>query len=376
MSAKSGPVGIGVIGTGMISDAYLKNLVRFPDVRVVALGDLDEQRAREKADTYSVPHSGSSQSVLDDPDVEIVVNLTIPAAHVPVSLQAIAAGKHVWLEKPIGIDRESAAELLAAADSAGLLVGVAPDTVLNPGIQTALRTYASGAVGKAFSARTMMRWTGPDLFHPSPEFLFAKGGGPLLDMGPYYITGLIDFFGPVQQVAAIGSRAKDVRTIKTGPRAGQSFPVEVHTHVDALISFAGGVAAQCTFSNDSPVGETGIFEIIGETGMLVVPDPNMADGTTKIARHPADMANRNTPVWETIEAVGTVVGRGLGTLDMARAIREGRQHIATGALGLHVLDVMLSIEESADTNRIVSINSTVGEIPLVDTDRDPFDSTL
>ena len=265
---------------------------------------------------------------------------------------------------------------MAAADKAGLLVGVAPDTVLNPGIQTALRTYQRGAVGKAFSARTMMRWTGPDLFHPNPDFLFAKGGGPLLDMGPYYLTTLVDFFGPVKQVVAIGSKAKDVRTVKAGPRTGETFSVDVHTHVDALITFAGGVSALSTFSNDSPVGETGIVEIIGETGMLVVPDPNMADGSTRIARHPTEMASRMTPGWETVEAAGTVVGRGMGVLDMARAIRGGGKHIATGELGLHILDVLLSIEESAQSGSIVTIASTVGDIPLVDPDRDPFAATL
>jgi predicted dehydrogenase len=376
MSAKSGPVGVGFIGTGMISDQYLKNLVRMPDIKVVALGDLNEQSARAKADAYGVPEAGSSQSVLDNADVEIVINLTIPAAHVPVSLQAIAAGKHVWLEKPIGIDREEAGELLAAADKAGLLVGVAPDTVLNPGIQTALRTFRSGVVGKAYSARTMMRWTGPDIFHPNPDFFFAKGGGPLLDMGPYYLTTLVDFFGPVKRVVAIGSRAKETRTVKEGPRAGESFPVVVHTHVDALISFDGGVAAQCTFSNDSPVRETGIIELFGETGMLVAPDPNMADGSTRIARHPTSMATMTEPSWETVEPDGPVVGRGMGVLDMARVIRGGGQHIATGELALHVLDVLLSIEESADSGQVVEIASTVGEIPLVDTDRDPFAATL
>ena len=173
--AASGPVGVGFIGTGMISDTYLENLTSFPDVRVVILGDLDQQRAQAQAEKYDVPQWGSSDDVLTHPDVEIIVNLTIPAAHAEVASQAIAAGKHVWSEKPISVDRASGRALLEQAESAGLLVGVAPDTVLGPGVQTARRAIANGDIGVPLSAQTVMQYPGPDIFHPNPEFLFAKG---------------------------------------------------------------------------------------------------------------------------------------------------------------------------------------------------------
>ncbi|PPG27640.1 Gfo/Idh/MocA family protein [Pseudoclavibacter sp. RFBB5] len=374
--AKRGPVGIGIIGTGMISDAYLVNLVRFPDVRVVALGDLNEALAAEKAQTYGVPFSGSPASVLANEEVEIVINLTIPAVHVPVALDAIAAGKHVWIEKPIGINREEAKALLVAADAAGLRVGVAPDTVLNPGIQTALRHLAAGAIGTPLTARTMMRYSGPDLFHPNPAFLFAQGGGPLLDMGPYYVTTLVSAFGPVRKVYATGSTAKETRTVKLGPLTGQSFPVSVLTHVDALVTFESGASAQLTFSNDSPLAEMGTVEIIGAGGMLLTPDPNHADGGTRVARHPQEYAEVLEPTWEDYPEEGTVTGRGYGALDMARGIREGLPHVATGDLALHVLDIMLAIEESAAAGEVVVIESTVDPVPLVDHTRDPFAATL
>ncbi len=375
-SARRGPVGVGIIGTGMISNAYLDNLTRFPDVRVVVLGDLNEALAAEKAASYGVPFSGSPASVLANDDVEIVINLTIPAAHVPVALDAIAAGKHVWIEKPIGIDRQEAKALLEAADAAGLRVGVAPDTVLNPGIQTALRHLASGIIGTPLTARTMMRYSGPDLFHPNPEFLFARGGGPLLDMGPYYVTTLVSAFGPVRKVYATGSTAKEARTVKLGPNAGQSFPVEVLTHVDALVTFESGASAQLTFSNDSPLAETGTVEIIGPGGMLIAPDPNHADGGTRVARHPQEYSETLEPSWEEYPDEGTVTGRGYGTLDMARGIREGLPHVATGELALHVLDIMLAIEESAAAGEVVVVESTLERVPLVDHQRDPFAATL
>ena len=181
--AASGPVGVGFIGTGMISDTYLENLTSFPDVRVVILGDLDQQRARAQAEKYDVPQWGSSEDVLAHPDVEIIVNLTIPAAHAQVASEAIAAGKHVWSEKPISVDRASGRALLEQAESAGLLVGVAPDTMLGQGVQTARRAIAHGDIGVPMSAQTVMQYPGPDIFHPNPEFLFARGAGPLFDMG-------------------------------------------------------------------------------------------------------------------------------------------------------------------------------------------------
>ncbi len=372
----SAPVGVGFIGTGMISDTYLENLASFPDVRVVILGDLDVARAASQAAKHGVPESGNPDDVLAHPDVEIVVNLTIPAAHIPVSSAVIAAGKHVWSEKPIGIDRLGAQEMLAQAEAAGLRVGIAPDTVLGPGLQTARRAIERGDIGVPLSAQTSMQYIGPDVFHPNPEFLFARGGGPVFDMGPYYLTALVNLFGPVARVAAVGLQGRATRTVQVGERAGTEFAVEVPTLVQAIAQFERGATSQSVFSFDSPLGRSGLVEITGTEGTLVVPDPNTFGGEVTITRGSASGGSRAEAIWETVAPIGVESGRGLGVLDMARAIRSGAPHIATGEVGYHVLDTMISIDESVASGQFVEVQSTVGEIPLVPEDRNPFEATL
>ncbi|MCQ8187863.1 Gfo/Idh/MocA family oxidoreductase [Streptomyces sp. RCU064] len=360
----------------MISNQYLDNLTTFPDINVVILGDLDTGRAAEQARKYGIAGSGSTADVLAHPDVEIVLNLTIPAVHAEISAAAVAEGKHVWSEKPIAIDRLSARTLLDRAADAGVRVGVAPDTVLGPGVQTARRAIARGDIGVPLSAQTVMQYAGPDIFHPDPEFLFAQGAGPVYDMGPYYITALVNLFGPVARVSAVGSTGRATRTIKTGDRSGSEFPVSVPTHVAALARFHSGAVSQSVFSFDSPLTRTGIVEITGTEGTLVVPDPNMFAGDVKITRSRPFADHRREPEWEIVEPVGIAAGRGLGVLDMARAIRGGRPHIATGELGYHVLDTLISIDESVASGETVNVDSSTDETPLVPEDRDPYGATL
>jgi predicted dehydrogenase len=372
----SNAVGVGFIGTGMISDTYLENLTSFADVRVVILGDLDQERARQQAEKYNVPEWGSTEDVLAHPDVEIVVNLTIPAAHAEIASQAIAAGKHVWSEKPISIDRTSGRALLDQASAAGLLVGVAPDTVLGPGVQTARRAIAHGDIGEPLSAQTVMQYPGPDIFHPNPEFLFATGAGPLFDIGPYYITTLIHIFGAVARVAAVGSKGRATRTVKVGDRAGIEFPVDVPTHVSAIAQFASGGVSQSVFSFDSPLVTMGVVEITGTEGTLVVPDPNRFTGEVKITRAPTFSAIGGDPDWQIVPVTGVLAGRGIGVLDMARSIRTGSRPLASGELAYHVLDTLMAIDEAVAAGRTVEISSSVDAIPLVAEDWDPFAATL
>ncbi|GAB3602773.1 Gfo/Idh/MocA family protein [Microbacterium aureliae] len=372
----TGPVGVGFIGAGMISDTYLANLTSFPDVRVVIVGDLDTARAAAQAAAHGVPESGSPEDVLAHPEVELVVNLTIPAAHVPVSSAALAAGKHVWSEKPIGIDRAAARGLLEQAEAAGLRVGIAPDTVLGPGLQTARRAIARGDIGQPLSAQTSMQYIGPDVFHPNPAFLFARGGGPLLDMGPYYVTALVHLFGAVDAVAAVGAQGRATRTIQVGDRAGEGFPVEVPTLVQTIARFEKGAVSQSVFSFDSPLTRMGVVEITGTEGTLLVPDPNTFGGQVRITRGPIVDSPTREPLWHDVPPVGVEAGRGLGVLDMARAIRGGGRHIATGELGYHVLDTLTAIEESVVAGAFVTVESTVADVPLVPDDRDPFAATL
>ena len=375
----SGPLGVGFVGTGMISDTYLQNLTSFPDINVVALGDLDEARAARQAAKYGIGVAGSPDDVLAHPDVELVVNLTVPAAHFAVSRAAIAAGKHVWSEKPIGVDLVEAQALLDAAAAAGVRFGVAPDTVLGPGLQTARRAIARGDIGVPLAAQTSMAYIGPDTFHPDPEFLFARGAGPLIDMGPYYVTALVNVLGPVARVAAVGGKGRDRRTILVGERAGFEFPVEVPTMVNAVFQFEQGATGQSIFSFDSHLTRTGVVEISGTEGTLSIPDPNTFGGEVRLTRAPVDSGeplNVAPQKWETLPPVGVEAGRGLGVLDMARAIREGVPHIATGELAYHVLEVLTSLETSVSSASFLDIASTVGDIPLVPEDRDPFARTL
>ena len=373
----TGPVGIGFIGVGVISDTYLENLTSFPDVEVLILGDLDTERAAAQAAKYNVPASGTTQDVLDHPGVQVVVNLTIPAVHAEISSAAIAAGKHVWTEKPLGLDRPSTSALLEQADAAGLRVGCAPDTVLGAGVQTAKRAITEGLIGRPLFAQTSMQWQGPEVFHPNPAFLFAKGAGPLLDIGPYYFTTLVSLFGTVDKVAAMGLRAREEREIQVGPKAGQTFPVETPSTISVLTQFEGGQTGTSLVSFDSPLARQGVVEIHGTEGSLVVPDPNMFEGRIAYVRPFAEFGEAPpTQEWIEIPQEGPVTGRGLGLLDMVRAIAEDRQHVASGEVGYHVLDVMLSAEESAATGEFVTVDSAVSEVPVVPVDFDPLARTV
>jgi predicted dehydrogenase len=368
-TTRTGPVGVGVIGAGVISDQYLSNLTVFPDVTVRFIADIDLPRAAAQAEKWGVPGSGTVEELLADDDIEIVVNLTIPAAHVEVALQALAAGKHVWGEKPYALDRASAAELRDAAAAAGKTVSVAPDTFLGAGLQTALRTIRDGRIGTPLNGLTLFQSPGPESWHPSPEFLFAYGAGPLFDIGPYYITTLVQTFGPVKKVTATASKSRATRTIGSGPKAGTEFPVDVPTNHSALIEFENGGSAQSVFSFESDRGRTGFVEIAGETGTVVFPDPNNFDGGTELYALGSEEP-------ETIPAVGSTYSRGTGVVDLARSLRAGDENRVPGALAFHVLDVMVSIAEAAERGEAVLVESTVSPSPTLPEGWDPAERTL
>ena len=365
--SRNGPVGIGIIGAGVISETYLENLSAFPDTRVLAIGDVRPDAARAKAAEHGVAASGDVNAVLDHPDVEIVVNLTIPAAHAEVAERALAAGKHVWNEKPLALDRMSGQTVLDRAAAAGLRVGCAPDTFLGAGLQTARRLIEEGAIGQPLTALALLQSRGPDAWHPNPEFLFQAGGGPLLDLGPYYLTALIQILGPVQAVAAIASTARQRRTIGSGPRAGEEFDVTVPSHVGALVQFVRGPSAQLIFSFDSALPRT-VLELAGRDATMILPDPNNFDGDVRVHRPGAKVS-------EIVAVTTPLSTRGTGVLDMARAIREDRPHRADGALAFHVLDVMLSIGEAAYAGAFVSVASRPSETSLLPADWDPLAPT-
>ncbi len=367
--SRSSAVGVGVVGAGVISDTYLENMTRFPDLRVLFVADIVPERARAQAERYGVPGYGSVEELLSHDEIEIVVNLTIPIAHAAVDHAAIAAGKSVWSEKPLALDRASAATLLETADAAGVRLACAPDTVLGAGIQSALRAIARGDIGEPLTATTMFHVPGPELWHPNPDFLYATGAGPLLDMGPYYVTTLVHALGPVARVSAVSSRSHLQRTIGSGPRQGETFPVEVPTHHAALISFESGQSAQSTFSFQNALPRAGMVEISGTEGTLVLPDPNTFDGDSVLWRFGEDAPT-------TLPLVGTTYGRGTGVVDLARSIRTGGPERASGAVAQHVLDTLLSIADSADRGSAVDVTTTVAQPTPLSESWDPAAPTL
>ena len=368
-ASSRGPVGVGIIGAGNISKQYLDNLTAFRDLKVHVIADLFEDAAEARAKEYGVPEWGGVDAALNHPDVEIIVNLTIPAAHVEVATAAVNAGKHVWTEKPFSLDRESGLGLLKTADAAGIRLGTAPDTFLGAGLQTARRLIERGDIGTPLTAMTTFQTPGPESWHPNPAFLFQYGAGPLFDMGPYYLTALVQTFGSVRRVAAIGSKAKEVRVIGSGPKLGEEFTVDVPTHVSAMAEFEGGQSSHSVFSFESPRQRMGFVEITGTEATISLPDPNYFDGDVRLWR-------AGDEDWTVIPASGPSNGRGMGVLDMARSLRAGVPHRATGNLAYHVLDTMVAISESMEAGTFIDVESSAPASPALPEDWDPTASTL
>ena len=345
------PVGIGVIGCGAISAAYLKAAKTFPILDIVALADARTEAAEARAAEFG--HKAVSvEALLADPAVEIVLNLTVPLAHVEVGLRALAAGKHVYSEKPLGVDLSDARRLTAEAERRKLRLGCAPDTFLGGGHQTARALIDAGRIGRPVGGTAFFMCPGHERWHPNPGFYYLRGGGPMLDMGPYYITDLVNLLGPVESVVGVATRARDERVATSAARNGERFPVEVATHVTGVLRFVGGAAVTIAMSFDVAKHGHAPLEIYGETGAMLVPDPNYFGGKVKLARP-------GKP-WRSVSAEAPYADdnyRSLGLADMAQAIRDGRAHRASGALALHVLEVMQAFQLSSDEGRVVEIDS-------------------
>ncbi|MEV5966878.1 Gfo/Idh/MocA family oxidoreductase [Kribbella sp. NPDC051952] len=346
--------GIGIVGTGVISGTYLDHLAKLPGVDVVAVADLDVSRAQAIAEKNPGIRALTPDELYAADDVDIVLNLTIPAAHAPVHQAAMTAGKHVYGEKPLAVDRAEAEPLLKYAAANNLQIGCAPDTVLGTGTQTARAVIDRGDIGVPHAATASFVTPGHELWHPAPEFYYQPGGGPVLDMGPYYITSLVTLLGPVRRVTARAGQAKAERKIHSGPRAGETFPVQVPTHVTGVLEHESGALTTVLMSFDVWAARLPRIEIHGTDGSLSVPDPNGFDGTVELAT----AANRE---WTEVPVAGGYAGagRGVGVADMARALRNGEPHRANGALAFHVLDVLESFVDSAVQDQPLDIASTV-----------------
>ena len=346
-------VKVGIIGCGVISGIYLKNLPAFELVDVVACADLVLERAQARAQEFGIAKACLPDELLADPEVNLVVNLTIPKAHASVALAAVDAGKSVYNEKPLAVQREEGEELLRRASSKGVLVGGAPDTFLGGGIQTCRKLIDDGAIGEPVAATAFMAGHGHEHWHPDPAFYYQPGGGPMFDMGPYYLTALISLIGPVRRVAGSARVTFPERTITSKPKAGETIRVETPTHVAGTLDFAIGAVGTVITSFDVWAHSLPRVEIYGSEGTLSVPDPNTFGG-------PVRLRQGREAEWRDIELTHgwTQNSRGLGVADMAHALRSGRPHRASGDLTFHVLDTMHAFLNSSREGKYVELQST------------------
>lgn len=326
---------VGVIGCGNISGIYFQAPKKFPVLDIVAAADLDLSRAQAKSEEFGVPRACSVEELLSDPEIEIVINLTIPNAHYEISRAALLAGKHVYAEKPMAITIEEGRELLEIAVEKGLRVGGAPDTFLGAGLQTCRDLIDRGAIGEPVGASAFMMGHGHESWHPDPEFYYKPGGGPMFDMGPYYLTALVSLIGPFRRVTGSAQIVFPERTITSQPKAGTRIEVETPTTIAGIIDFAGGAVGTIVTSFDVWAADLPRIEIYGTETSIKVPDPNSFSGPVKIWR-------REERVWEDVPVTRPYAenSRGIGVADMAYAIREGREARASGALTFHVLEAM------------------------------------
>lgn len=349
----TGRLRIGMLGCGAISAKYLSTLARLPELQLVACADLVRSKAEAVARDWPEPVEVLEPAELfRSAAVDVVLNLTVPAAHATTSLAAIRHGKHVYLEKPLATTAEKAMALVSAARSHGVRLACAPDTVLGTGIQTARAAIADGLIGRPTAANAMLLGGGPDNRHPNPHFFYQPGAGPLMDMGPYYVTALVTLLGPIERVSALGHRSSSTRPITDGPNVGGSIDVAVDTHVSASLLHADGALSTLVTSFDAPAASRmPRIEIYGTAGSLGVPDPNQFSG-------PVVIKTVRAPEWETVpESGGYVDGaRGIGLADLAAAIDGGFEHRASSELAAHVVEVLEAIQRSSSSGQAVDVS--------------------
>jgi predicted dehydrogenase len=349
------PLRVGIVGVGSISGTYLRTLARVTQVRVTRLADLKAERAQ--AGLAGAPDAAavSVHELMASADVDLVLNLTTPAAHAKVGHMALAAGKHLYGEKPIALNLDQARAVLARAT--GLRAGNAPDTALGTGTQTARRAIEDGLIGVPVAANAAFVTAGHESWHPDPDFYYQPGGGPLFDMGPYYLTSLVHLLGPVRRVTGMSSRSRSERVIGSGPRAGSRIPVDVQTHVAGLLEHESGAVTALLTSFDVVASRQPDIEVHGSDGSLLVPDPNTFGGTVRLRRI-------DSQDWSDLPASAGYQdgGRGIGVADLATAMAAGRPHRASAELALHVLDVMQSLLTAAREQASVAITSP-GPVP-------------
>jgi predicted dehydrogenase len=358
--------GVGIIGCGNISAAYFRLIPLYKNLKVVACADINPAASKARAEEFGV-EAQDIDTLLANPAVEVVVNLTIPEAHYPVSKKALEAGKHVYSEKPFVLSIEQGEDLRKIADSKGLRVGSAPDTYLGGSHQFARHLIDSGKVGKIMSGTAHVLGPGMEMWHPNPDFFFQPGGGPILDMGPYYVNNLVNLIGPVKRVVAMANKAKQERTISNGPRSGEKVPVIVMTNVHAVLEFQSGAQVSLMASWDVWANRHQNMELYGTDGAIFVPDPNFFGGKVEVAG--TDKEVHEAEVWDhplTAKNYNFEWGlqanyRGVGLADMMVGVETGRDHRCSLDRSLHTIDVLTSILHSAEEGRAIDIKTTCSQ---------------
>jgi predicted dehydrogenase len=365
------PFRIGLIGCGRISDIYIKNCQRFDDLEIVACASLDIAESKTKAEQYDIPKYCLPEDIFADPTIDCVLNLTIPAAHASISLQALEAGKHVYSEKPFVTELADGEKILQLAKQKGLLVGNAPDTFLGGRWQTVKRLLNEDVIGKPTGVSAFVGTHGVERHNPNPDFYYLEGGGPLLDLGPYYLTAMIFFMGPISRVAGLSRKTFEQRTIENGPRNGEKIPVEIDTHSLSMIEFTSGAIGSMTMSFDIWDSETPRFEIYGEKGTICIADPDPVHGanifqgdvlyrtqeTSRWTHQPRPTGRDHWQIAENRHSYNED-SRGLGLLDLAYAAQAKRSPRASGEMAHHVYEVMESLSTAADTGQYQTIHSS------------------
>jgi predicted dehydrogenase len=344
---------VGLIGCGNISPIYLENSAWLETINIIAVADLLPEAARKRAAEYDVPQALGVDELLATPEIDIVLNLTTPNAHAEVAMEALRACKSVYNEKPLSIDRDDGLEMLKLAEANGLRIGCAPDTFLGAAHQTCRGLIDAGVIGQPVAATAFMMSFGPESWHPNPFFFFQPGAGPMFDMGPYYLTALINLFGPVVRVAGMTATGREQRLITSQPHLGTNIDVEIPTHVTGLLEFENGAVATLITSFDVPASRLMNIEVYGTEGSLSVPDPNTFGGSVQVKK-------AGESAWTEITHTHAHPdnSRGLGLADMAAAILDDRAHRANGDMAFHVLDLMHSFHEAADAGKHMDIASS------------------
>jgi len=346
-------INVGIIGCGNISGIYLQNLTKvFDNMNVFAICDLDGEKTKYASETYGIGNVFTYDQIMGCPDIQIILNLTTPKSPYKICKDALLAGKNVYVEKPLSLELADGKELVALAEEKGLLIGCAPDTFLGAGIQTCIKAINDGLVGEVIGATAFMMCHGHESWHPDPEFYYEKGGGPMFDMGPYYLTALVSMIGPVAEAAGMNNITFPQRTITSEPKKGKKVDVEVPTHVTGLLRFENGAIGNIITTFDVWGSTLPRIEIYGSEGTLSVPDPNTFGGPVKIRTHRSD-------AWQEVPLTHGFAenSRGAGVSDLANAAASGRINRANGDLAYHVLDLMHAFHDASASGSYYDVPS-------------------